>query len=267
VGVPWQVLVGLFRAVRAAFPPGTPIACNPLANLLPPLPSVGCWLDWLPFTERLLREAGDAIDVVALDHYPDTWHPGTGPLEWSCLEEALARQRTPGSPWHGKGLAVAELGYASAPAGPRLGPWRWFPAAPRDEDTMAAWYAAALPHVARLLAGQAGGGPAPWINVYELFDAPRPVGGGGLLAIEDHFGLLRRDGGRKAAYGVLRAITRGEPITPPPLARVRAPRYWRWGGWLRGLVAPDRPLARDTWVLAAGGPSEVTDDVVPYANL
>jgi hypothetical protein len=261
VGVPWEALAALFRAARAAFPRTVPIAVNPLANLLPPWPSGGCWLDWLPFTERLLREAGDAIDVVALDHYPDTWHPGTGPLEWSCLQEATGRLAAPGSPWRGKALAVGELGYASAPAGPRLGPWRWFPATPRGEDTMAAWYAAALPHVVGLLAEQPGPRTSPWINVYELFDAPLPVGGSSLLAIEDHFGLVRRDGTPKPAYAVVRALVRGEPVEAPPLVRVPAPRYWRWGGWLRGLVTPERPRVRETWVLA-----DVAGVAVPKAE-
>lgn len=257
VGVPWAVLAQMCQLARAALPPPVAIAFNPLANLLPLAPRRLEWLDWLPFTERLLREAGPAIDIVALDHYPDTWHPGTGPLEWSCLEAAAARVQNPCSAFFGKTVNLGEVGYASAPQVPRLGPWRVF-AGPRNEDTMAAWYAAALPHVAERLRQPAlAGNRAQWVNVYELFDAPRPVGGGGLLALEDHFGLVRLDGSLKPAFRVLQAVARGEAVPVPALQRRLAPRYWRLGGWLRRFEAA--PLegelaasSEDAWVLSLG---------------
>jgi hypothetical protein len=233
------------------------VAINPLANLLPLAPRRLAWLDWLPFTERLLRDAGPAIDRVALDHYPDTWHPGTGPLEWSCLASAAAGVLDPNSAFYGKTVNIGEVGYASAPQVPRMGPWRVF-TGPRNEDTMAAWYAAALPYIAdRLRQPALAGNRSHWINVYELFDAPRPIGGGGLLALEDHFGLVRLDGTPKPAFKVLQAVTRGEAVPAPMLQRRLAPRYWRLGKWLRRLEAAqmgeDAPEAvADPWVLALG---------------
>jgi hypothetical protein len=257
VGVPWQLLGQMCQQARAAFPPHVAIAINPLANLFPLAPRCVEWLDWLPFTERLLREAGAAVDMVALDHYPDTWHPGTGPLEWSCMDGAAARVENPDSAFFGKTVNLGEIGYASAPHNPRFGPWRVF-SGPRSEHTMAAWYAAALPFVAERLRQPAlAGNRAHWVNVYELFDAPRPVGGGGLLALEDHFGLVRLDGTLKPAFQVLQAVTRGEAVPAPLLERRRAPRYWRVGTWLRRLEAaqsggrePVGPM--DAWVLGLG---------------
>lgn len=255
VGVPWTLLAQMCQLARAAFPSDVAVAINPLANLFPLAPRRLEWLDWLPFTERLLREAGQAVDMVALDHYPDTWHPGTGPLEWSCLEAAAGRVGDPSSAFFGKTVNLGEVGYASAPHAPRLGPWRVF-SGPRSEATMAGWYAAALPHVAaRLRQPALAGNRAHWINVYELFDAPRPVGGGGLLALEDHFGLVRLDGSLKPAFQVLQAVARGETVRAPALQKRLAPRYWRLGSWLRrreaarfGVDAPGLP--DDAWVLA-----------------
>lgn len=242
VGVPWELLASLFRIARAELPAGLPTAFNPLANLLPFLPVSGTWLDWEPFTDRLLALAGDAIDVVAIDHYPDTWHPGTGPLEWSCLETASRKARDPASPWFGKAVIVGEVGYSSTPnfhliERPfKLG--RFFPEAERDEASMKAWYAAALPHVQKLLGPEhfAPNALGSWINLYELFDPPRPFGGHPALAIEDHFGLVRRDGTPKPAYHVVRALARGEAVEVPQLEARQAPLYWRLGGWARKVV-------------------------------
>lgn len=257
VGVPWALLASLFRIARAELPAGLPTAFNPLANLLPFLPVAGTWLDWEPFTDRLLALAGDAIDVIAIDHYPDTWHPGTGPLEWSCLETATRKARDPASPWFGKAVIVGEVGYSSTPnfhliERPfKLG--RFFPEAVRDEATMAAWYAAALPHVQARLAPVEAQSLGAWVNLYELFDPPRPCGGHPALAIEDHFGLVRRDGRPKPAYHVVRALARGEAVAGPALEARQAPLYWRLGGWARRVVGqapaalPDAPL-----VLAQG---------------
>jgi hypothetical protein len=255
VGVPWQLLGDMCRLARAALPPSVSVAINPLANLLPLAPRRLEWLDWLPFTERLLQEAGPAVDTVALDHYPDTWHPGTGPLEWSCLEAAAERVGDRGSAFYGKTVNLGEVGYASAPHAPRLGPWRIF-AGPRNEATMAAWYAAALPYVAERLQQPAlAGNRTRWVNVYELFDAPQPVGGGGVLALEDHFGLVRLDGSLKPAFYVLQAVARGEEVPTPALERRLAPRYWRLGSWLRRQEAARSGGAsagslEDAWVLA-----------------
>ena len=101
---------------------------------------------------------------------------------------------------------------------------------------MAAWYAAAIPCVQGLLAPFEAQPLGAWLNLYELFDPPRPCGGHPALAIEDHFGLVRRDGTPKPAYAVVQALARGEAVRSPSLEPRRAPLYWRLGGWARRVV-------------------------------
>ncbi|MEB3197872.1 MAG: family 1 glycosylhydrolase [Candidatus Sericytochromatia bacterium] len=251
--VAWDLLVAMFRVARQTFPDTAAVACNPLVTLLPFWPGGASWLDWFAFTDQLLTRAGDAIDMVALDHYPDTWHPGTGPIEWACLDEVARRVREPASAWYGKQIAIGELGYSSAPHAPRLGPWGFFPEGARGEARMADWYAAALPHVAESLGAEGLSQPsATWVNVYELLDSRQPHGGTGLLALEDHFGLVRADGTPKPAFEVVRAVTAGEPIASPSLCARAAPLYWQLGHWLAGRL----PAARDHWVLPASPSGE-----------
>ncbi|MFN3429330.1 MAG: family 1 glycosylhydrolase, partial [Candidatus Sericytochromatia bacterium] len=150
VGVRWETLAALFAIARAELAPGTLLVYNVLTNLSPFLPFKSAWLDWDVFTDRLLALAGDHIDVIALDHYPDTWAPGTGPLEWECLEVAARKVNTPGTPWYGKTVIIGEVGYSNAPNfhmvnGPvKLG--RFFPDE-RCEDTQSRWYGAAMSHL------------------------------------------------------------------------------------------------------------------------
>lgn len=244
-GVRWETLAALFAIARGTLPVGTPLVFNVLTNLSPFLPFKGTWLDWEAFTDRFLALAGEYVDVIALDHYPDTWAPGTGPLEWECLEIAAKKAADPASSWYGKSVILGETGYSDAPnfalIQRPIPVLRFYPA-DRCETSMASWYGAAMTHVAGTLTrDRFPHNTSSWINLYELFDAPRPVGEHPLLKIEDHFGLVRRDGTPKAAFGVMQAIMRGEeaPVAPPVPARL--PAYWhlaQLGQRLQARLAP-----------------------------
>ena len=45
---------------------------------------------WSRFLARLFARVGPAIDLIALDHYPDTWALG-GSRSWDCVAEARRR--------------------------------------------------------------------------------------------------------------------------------------------------------------------------------
>lgn len=264
VGVRWQTLASLFSIARAELAPGTLLVYNVLTNLSPFLPFRSAWLDWDVFTDRLLALAGEHIDVIALDHYPDTWAPGTGPLEWECLEVAEKKVNTPGTPWYGKSVIIGEVGYSNAPNfhvlnGPlKLG--KFFPG-DRCEDTMSVWYGAAMAHLSAALTPERfPHNRLQLVNVYELYDAPRPVGSHPALALEDHFGLRRRDGSPKPAFGVLQQATRGElsvdlAAWPTPAL----PAYWKLARWGRDMHAR---LAGGSVPVLAGEPL-VLEAVVP----
>ncbi|HEY9720411.1 MAG TPA: family 1 glycosylhydrolase [Oscillatoriaceae cyanobacterium] len=234
-GVRWHTLAAMFAIARAELPESR-LVYNVLANLSPFLPAKRTWLDWEHFTQLLLERAGEAVDVIALDHYPDTWAPGAGPLEWECLDIARRHVNTPGSVWHGKAIMIGEVGYSSAPNF-HLVEWplkwgRFFPGE-RDEVSMADWYGAALCHLQTALTrARFPHNTAHWINLYELFDAPHPVGAHAALRVEEHFGLVRRDGTPKLAYHVVREAMHG--TLAYDLATVGAPRVplpWRLARW------------------------------------
>lgn len=253
-GVDWETLVGLFRIAREELP-GSRLVFNVLANLCPFLPARCGWLDWEQFTDQFLERAAAYVDVIALDHYPDTWAPGTGPYEWACLDVARRRVADPFGHWYGKAVIVGELGYSSAPnfhllSWPfRLG--RFFPG-DRDEGTMARWYAHALAAVERKLAADS------WVNCYELFDPLRELEGHPVLALENHFGLVRRDYTRKPAFETVRAAFAGEHVVDVMPWRDRPPLYWHLARWSRRLEDKLRPAPMRLRVL---------ESVVPAASV
>jgi hypothetical protein len=245
VGVPWETLSALFRIAREELPPSTRIVFNVLANLCPFLPAALGWLDWERFADTFMARAGEWVDVVALDHYPDTWAPGTGPHEWDCLDVAAAKARDPNSPWYRKTVALGEIGYSSAPNF-HLVTWpiklaRFFPG-DRDEGTMARWYARALVRLGeKLTKTHFPHNQDHWVNLYELFDPLQPVGGHPLLVIEDHFGLVRCDYTRKPAFEVVKAAFAGTLEAEPLPWKHREPLYWRLARWGRALDSRLRP--------------------------
>lgn len=221
-GVNWKALVPLFRIAREELPEGTPIAYNAITNLNDFTPAaLPAWTEWEHFTDQLLARAGDAIDVIAIDHYPDTWLPGVGPLAWDCLDEAAKRVQDPRSAWYGKTIVLGELGYSSCENVPILKRPRmnFFPDN-HSEESMEAWYAQALPYLAERMR------PERWphnrlhlINAYELIDPPTQSILGGehhdVVGIEYHFGLMRHDRSPKAAYRVFQDVAAGRPLSAP----------------------------------------------------
>jgi len=224
-GVHWKALVPLFTIAREELPAGACIAYNAITNLNDFTPAaLPAWTEWEHFTDQLLARAGDAIDVIAIDHYPDTWLPGVGPLSWDCLDEAAKRVNDPRSAWYGKTIILGELGYSSCQNVPILKRPRmnFFPD-DHSEESMEAWYAEALPFLADRMR------PDRWphnrlhvINAYELQDPPALSIFGGehheVVGIEYHFGLMRHDRTPKPAYGVFKDVAAGRPLPAPSRA-------------------------------------------------
>ncbi len=212
VRVRWDPLCRLYRSARTELGRDARIATNFLSNMGNMAPvSFPDWIEWDVFLERAMERLHDDVDVLALDHYPDTWVPGTGPLEWESLTVLLRKIRDPRSACFGKAAVIGELGYSSCSnASLPLG-FRFFPE-DHTEARMADWYAHALPHVAALV------GPAAlpdqhlhMINLYELVDAePDSINARmDLVDIEYHFGLLRHDTTAKPAFEVVRDVVAG----------------------------------------------------------
>lgn len=216
VGVRWDALVPLYRIAREELGPDAWLAYNVIANVSEYSPvNYPQWTEWDHFTDLFLARAGDWVDVLALDHYPDTWVPGVGPLAWGPLDTLAQKVHDTRSAWYGKTVVVGEFGYSCFPnvdLVQRPLRIRFFPE-DHSEASMADWYAAAIPYVGDRLA------PSRWphnklhlANVYELFDGtPGEIMEGQhaeVVGIEYHFGLVRRSGEPKPAFDLLRDYLR-----------------------------------------------------------
>lgn len=224
VAVRWDAMTALFGGARAELGAGARIVANILANMgnLAPV-SFPDWIEWDVFLERLMERLHGQVDVLALDHYPDTWTPGTGPVEWEPLEVLLRMRRDPRSACYGKSVIIGEMGYSSCGNAKLPLGFQLF-AEDHDEDRMAHWYAHALAHVAQL-AGPAGlpDQDLHVVNLYELQDAmPDSINGSAdLVDIEYHFGLMRADLSRKPAFDVVRRAIAGDHSLPVSGPKVR----------------------------------------------
>lgn len=230
VDVNWPALAGLFKIARHELGSDAMLVYNviPSVSDFTPLTIPG-WTEWDHFTDQFLDRAGDCVDAIALDHYPDTWVPGVGPLHWDPLEAIARKVNDPRTAWYGKTVLIGEFGYSSCPNVDlikRPTRVRFFPE-DHSEETMHDWYAAVLPHLSERL------DPASWphnklhlANVYELYDAhPGEIQGGqhaDVIGIEYHFGMLRHTGDPKSAFGVMRDHIRGE-VAPATAAKRRTP--------------------------------------------
>lgn len=149
--------------------------------------------DWEAVLRSWLDSAGFAIDMPAIDHYPQTYTP-TLCDDWSPLDTLFQIMKD-----YNKEGAIMETGYSSFRT-----PWEpWI-----DENTQAAWVSCALVFIrerARTHADSVDGRRIPLLlgNFYELVDGNTYFPYNPL----DHFGLLRSyDLSEKPAYPQLRAM-------------------------------------------------------------
>lgn len=216
VSVRWEVLSRIYNAARNELGKSSRIATNFLSNMgnMAPI-SFPDWIEWDVFLERMMERLHGEIDVLALDHYPDTWVPGIGPLDWEPLTVLLKKIQDPRSACYGKAAIISELGYSSCTNAKLPLGLKFFPE-DHSEARMSEWYAHVLPH----LAFRMGSDSLPRqdlhiVNIYELVDAaPASINGQmDLVDIEYHFGLLRWDLTPKPAFDVVRqAISGSETI-------------------------------------------------------
>jgi hypothetical protein len=80
-----------------------------------------------------------------------------------------------------------------------------------------------------------------WVNLYELFDPLQELAGHPVLAIENHFGLIRKDFTRKPAFDAVKLAIAGQYGTLAAPWPDREPFYWRVARWGRALDARLRP--------------------------
>ncbi|MGH3762914.1 cellulase family glycosylhydrolase [Actinophytocola sp.] len=200
--------IALFRAGRAGLA-GADQSARTIVNVLvdghdaPTCPNWSCDLDYY-----LTNGAAAAIDVLAIDHYPDTWSAG----DWggNILDRLFAAGQR-----HGKAVAVMETGYSTAGCAPA---WN-------GETGQRDWIRDQLPKLRAKLADPAVTRGVPFVlaNWYELDDSDTgrdscyadPIG-----TIEAHFGVVRTDRTAKPGYTELRAQIaefrsgRAEPAAP-----------------------------------------------------
>jgi hypothetical protein len=207
----YELLAALFAKAHEAWQGQARLVYNVLTHPNVPQWFLDGWWNWERFSEQFLERAGHLVDVVALDHYPETWAPKLGPLDWACLDRVLERVARPDSVWYGKQVVIGETGYTSAANFSWVGPsarWGHFFSTERDETSMARWYQQALPHLLDRLVLRVPEGAKPWLNLYELLDPPPQPERHPVLRLEDHFGLVRRDGTVKPAFEVVQSLLR-----------------------------------------------------------
>ena len=172
--------IQLFRAGRdgiARGAPGVPVrtAINVLVD-----GHDGPVAHWEDDIRGYLDGAADAIDTIAIDHYPGTWSVG----DWggNILDRlfALGAERT-------KAVAIYETGYATAPCSLPL----------HDEAAQLAWIGEQLPRLRDKLSL----GRLEVVNWFKLDDR----NSGNCFDPEDNFGVVRTDRTKKPAFEALRA--------------------------------------------------------------
>ena len=132
------------------------------------------------------KGAADAVDIIAIDHYPGTWSIG----DWggNILDRLFGLGET-----YGKAVAVFETGYATASCLPPFF---------NSEGGQAAWVRQQLPRLRGKLADPAvtRGVPFALVNWFRLDDRDS----GDCVDPEDNFGVVHTDRSPKQAFSALR---------------------------------------------------------------
>lgn len=165
-------------AVIRASSPAAQIAVNVSLDL---------W-GWRKYLEDLLRDSDSAINIVGLDHYPETWTVGWGNRWQSILELAEdISHAAEGSVWSNRSLAVFETGYSTnAPL--------------RTGKEQTSYFRNLGPEIEQLRSH----GALSLFGIYELCDGNSSAG----LNPEAHFGILTSDLRPKAAYETVADLVR-----------------------------------------------------------
>lgn len=241
IGTSWG---GLFRIAREELEPGSFLVYNLLANLSNFVPfSFPFWVDWDDFTERMLMEAGDCIDAIAIDHYPDTWTPQCSPLEWAPLEAIVQKVNDPRSPWYRKTVLIGETGYSSCnnvSFGFALGSLFQDD---HTEEAMVEWYASSLPYLAKQFrSGRLPHNKINIVNLYELYDAPADPENNSILKLEQHFGLMKHNYEPKLVFPLISRIFKGQfdyaptasgRLIPPYIQTAKGSKWMHRALWQR----------------------------------
>ncbi len=132
------------------------------------------------------RGAGQAVDVVAIDHYPGTWAIG----DWggNILDRLFALGQK-----HGKEVAILETGFSTAGC-----------ILPQNsEPAQVGWIDSQLARIRAKVSDGAihRGVPFALVNWFKLDDRPATD----CWDLEDNFGVVRQDRSRKPAFDALRA--------------------------------------------------------------
>jgi hypothetical protein len=175
-------IVSAARVIRQ-YNPEAKIAINMLVDLP----------GWKSDLEKLIKDCGNAIDIVGLDYYPGTWAVSCDSVlsSWSHLAEELsAATRSETSPLHNRPLAILETGYST-----NIRHWR-------DQEQQQRYFQDLKSALVRWdeKAGKKG---LLFFGVHELTDSDTSAG----LDPEAHFGLLTSESlERKAAFGTVQQL-------------------------------------------------------------
>ncbi len=133
---------------------------------------------WQAYVTWLLAEAGDCIDIIGIDSFPETYRSNNA-RSWDPLKDLLRRVNDKGDPWYGKKPALLETGFST-----------YIPFV-KTSNRQAEWINANFAAIVRL--NESFANSLHILNWYKLFNGH----GEALLNILGHFGVvstIRKDG-------------------------------------------------------------------------
>ena len=144
------------------------------------------WLGWANVLDRWCRDAGNYIDVLAIDHYPGTYNILKFD-NWTPLEVLINKINNPNDPCYGKQGAITETGFST-----------WYPGSHKKHKD---FVNTALPKIRRLTYDNNSDPEKNKIIIACLYELRDNIGGRG---IEGNFGILCDDWKKKPAYDDLK---------------------------------------------------------------